>query len=176
MAAKKNGGGQESDMQMKISSLISQIRCGDARKCVEDARTQLLAIGSPAVPALLEAVRVEKGVSRLEMAKLLRLLADTSSAGALVELLSDDDFDVRWEAIEGLSALGYDGLEPLISAIIQTPGSMKLRNGSHHILHHIASKGYYTLLKPLMTALEGAIPNVEVPAAARKVKSELAHA
>jgi len=53
---------------------------------------------------------------------------------------------------------------------------MKLRNGAHHVLHHIASEGYYALLKPLMAAIEGAIPNVEVPAAARKVQSELAHA
>jgi HEAT repeat protein len=174
MDTKKNAAGQESDMRMRISALISQIRCRDTQECLEDASTQLLAIGSPAVPALLEAVRLEKGEARLEIAKLLRRLADPPMAGALVELLSDDDFDVRWEAAEGLSALGYDGLEPLISAIIKTPGSMKLRNGAHHVLHHIASQGYYTLLKPLMMAIEGAIPNVEVPAAARKVQSELA--
>lgn len=176
MSGKANSGGHEPDMRVKISDLISQLRCGDAQECREVARTQLLAIGSPAVPALLEAIRVEKGDARLEMAKLLRRLADPSAAGAFIELLSDDDFDVRWEAVEGLSSLGYDSLEPLVSAIIKNPGSIKLRHASHHILHHIASKGYYTLLKPLMMAIEGAIPNVEVPAAARKVQSELAHA
>jgi len=174
MAGKKNSAGQESEMQLKISELISQVRCGDAQNCSEDARTQLLAIGSPAIPALLEAVRLEKGGTRLEMTRLLRQMADPASATALVELLTDDDFDVRWEAVEGLSAMGYDGLEPLVTAIIQAPGSLKLRNSAHHILHHIAAEGYYTLLKPLMMAIEGAIPNVEVPATARKLQSELA--
>jgi HEAT repeat protein len=173
MAAKKNGAVGESDKWLRITALISKISCGDAEECREDARTQLLAIGSPAVPELLEALRAEKGAARVEIAKLLGQLAEPSTAGALVELLSDDDFDVRWEAIEGLSAIGYDGLEPLVSAIIRNPGSIKLRNGAHHVLHHIASEGYYTLLKPLMMALEGAIPNVEVPAAARKIQNEL---
>ena len=174
MAAKKNGRAREADMATRINGLISQIRTRDTQKCLEDAQTQLLAIGSSAVPALVEAIRVEKGAMRLEMAKLLRRMADHSSAEAFVELLSDDDFDVRWEAVEGLSALGYDGLKPLISAMIKNPGSMKLRNASHHVLHHVASEGYYTLLKPLMMAIEGAIPNVEVPVAARKVQSDLA--
>jgi HEAT repeat protein len=163
-------------MRLKISGLISQISSGDSADRVEDARTQLLAVGSPAVPALLEAVRVEKGESRLELVKLLRQMAEPSTAGAFVELLSDDDFDVRWEAVEGLSTLGYDGLEPLISAIIKNPGSMKLRNGAHHVLHHVASQGYYTLLKPLMMAIESTMPNIEIPAAAIQVQSELARA
>jgi hypothetical protein len=176
MSADKNTPGQDKDMQMRISGLISQLRCGDAEACSDDARTQLLAIGTPAAQAIMEAMRVEKGAARVEMAKLLRQMADRSTAGALIQLLSDDDFDVRFEAVEGLSSLGYDGLEPLIAAIIRSPGSLKLRGAAHHVLHHVASLGYYELLKPLMMAIEGPIPNVEVPAAARKVQSEMARA
>jgi hypothetical protein len=176
MAADKNKPVQEKDMQMRIRGLISQVSCGDEGACAEDARTQLLAIGIPALPAILEAVRIEKGPARMEMAKLLRQMADPATAGALVELLSDDDFDVRFEAIEGISSIGYDGLAPLIAAIIRNPGSLKLRGGAHHVLHHVASLGYYELLKPLMMAIEGPIPNVEVPAAAREVQSEMARA
>ena len=176
MSAEKNKTGQEKDIQMRISGLISQVSCGDGGSCSEDARTQLLAIGTPAVPAILEAVRVEKGTARLEMAKLLRQMADPGTAPALIELLSDEDFDVRFEAVEGLSSLGYAGLGPLVAAIIRNPGSLKLRGAAHHVLHHVASLGYYELLKPLMMAIEGPIPNVEVPAAARKVQNELARA
>ena len=174
MATRKKTAAAESDMQLRIGSLLAQVRCTDAQQCADDARTQLLAIGSPAVPAILEAVRTAKGPGRLEMAKLLGGIADPASAPALVELLSDSDFDVRWAAIEGLSSLGYDALGPLISAIIKDPGSLLLRNGAHHVLHHVAGEGYYTLLKPLMMAIEGPIPNVEVPATARKVQNELA--
>ena len=46
---------------------------------------------------------------------------------------------------------------------------MRLCRWAHHVLHYVAAEGYYTLLKPLMMAIEGAIPNVEIPAAARKV-------
>jgi len=53
---------------------------------------------------------------------------------------------------------------------------LKLRGGVHHVLHHVDSLGYYELLKPLMMAIEGPIPNVEVPAAAREVQSEMARA
>lgn len=174
MAGKTKANRQERDMQLKISGLIDQLRGENSGDNKEDAGTQLLAIGSPALPALLAAVRSETGNARLEIAKMLKRLADTSSAETLLELLSDDDFDIRWEAIEGLSAIGYDSLKPLISAIIQNPGSMKLRNASHHILHHVAAEGYYSLLKPLMMAIEGDIPNVEIPAAARKIQSEFA--
>jgi HEAT repeat protein len=176
MSAKDDAAKPEPDMRLRISGLVEQISCGETRDCREDARTQLLAIGRPAVPALVEAVRVEKGAARLEMARLLRQMADPASAVALVELLSDADFDVRWEAVEALSALGYDGLAPLVAAIIQRPGSLALRNGAHHILHHIAAEGYYELLKPLMMAIEGAIPNVEIPAAARQLLAELSRA
>lgn len=176
MSAKKNAGGQGSDMRLRISALIAQITGRGGTERVDDARTQLLAIGSPAVPALLEAVHVERGESRLELVKLLRQMAEPSTAGTFVELLSDNNFDVRWEAVEGLSTLGYDSLDPLISAMIKNPGSMKLRNGAHHVLHHVASQGYYTLLKPLMMATESTMPNIEIPAAAIQVQSELARA
>ncbi len=174
MSAEKNKPGEEKDMQARISGLISQVSCADAGTCADEARTQLLAIGSPAVPAILEAVRIEKGAARLEMAKLLRQMAGPATAGALVELLSDEDFDVRFEAIEALSSIGYDGLAPLVAAIMLNPGSLKLRGGAHHVLHHVASLGYYELLKPLMMALEGPIPNVEIPAAAREVQNQMA--
>jgi HEAT repeat protein len=173
MSARKNAR-QEPGEQLKISALIAQISGGDETQRVKDARTQLLAIGSPAVPALLAAVHVEKGGSRLELVKLLRQMAEPAMAGTFVELLSDNDFDVRWEAVEGLSTLGYDGLGPLISAMIKNPGSMKLRNAAHHVLHHVASQGYYILLKPLMMAIESNMPDIEVPAAALKVQSDLA--
>ena len=92
----------------------------------------------------------------------------------LISQLSDNELDARRHAVEGLSAIGYDVLKPLTSAMIADPNSLPLRNGAHHILHHISEDGYYNLLKPLMQAIEGAIPNVEVPAAARKLQAELA--
>jgi hypothetical protein len=174
MAAKKVEKTPESDVHLKISGLIEQVRCGDARACAEDVRNQLKAIGAPALPALVEAIRAEKGPSRVVLVGLLRQINDPVSAPALVELLSDKDFDVRWEAVEGLSALGYDSLEPLISALIRSPGSLPLRNGAHHILHHVAEEGYYTLLRPLMMAIEGGIPNVEILPAAREIQAEIA--
>ena len=176
MAEKENDGKQETEMQLKISGLIAQISDAESGGNIEDARTQLLAIGSPAVPALLEAAHSQKGISRVEIARILSHMRDPATARALVELLTDDDFDVRWEAVEGLSNLGYDGLEPLLAALIQGPGSARLRNSAHHVLHHIAGEGYYALLKPLMMAIESSSPAVEVPAAARKVQSELARA
>jgi hypothetical protein len=152
------------------------MRRGGAGASSEDVRAQLVVIGTPAVPAILEAVREEKGAPRLEMAKLLSQMADRSMAGVFIGLLSDEDFDVRFEAVEGLSSIGYDALAPLVAAIIRDPGSLKLRGAAHHVLHHVAELGYYELLKPLMMAIEGPIPNVEVPAAARKVQGELVKA
>ena len=174
MSEKENTSKQESDVQLKISGLISLLCDGEDKESLENARTQLLAIGTPAIPSLLEAVRSKKGEPRLEIASILRQLHDPAAAAALVELLSDAEFDVRWEAVEGLSELGYDSLPPLLAALIQNPDSARLRNGAHHVLHHVAGEGYYLLLKPLMMAIEGPVPDVEMPAAARKVQSELA--
>lgn len=141
----------------------------------QEARTQLVGIGSPVVPALVEALLQSTYWGRWEAAKALSEIKAPSSAPALVAALEDDNSGVRWLAAEGLIGIGRAALRPLLEALTQRASSIWLREGAHHVLHDMNKHGL--LRKPELEvyhALRDQAPDIEVPWSADKALKELA--
>jgi HEAT repeat protein len=120
------------------------------------ARSSLVNIGTPALPALIEALGSRSTMVRWQATKALGDIADDEAAPALVGQLRDRDFGVRWIAAEGLITLGRPGLPALLRALIQQPRERTLRDGAHHVAVVLAARdeGLHDLLAPLIVALE----------------------
>ena len=116
----------ESRRKTHIPSLVSDL-AGDDPVVREKAREALVAIGKPAVPALIQLLAHGKSHVRWEAAKALCGIADPISATALVSALDDPDDDVRWVAAVGLTTLGPEGLQPLLAALLERAQSAWFR-------------------------------------------------
>lgn len=175
--------------QATIDDLVSKLAGKNGRER-EDVRLRLAAIGKPAIPALIEALKQKSDKSiRWEAAKTLGEIRDPVAAPALVKVLNDKVFEIRWLAAEGLIAIGHEALVPLLTELIKYPENPWLQQGAHHILSHFATSDIYIphhefahpkqnttlkeLLQPLVSALEGPEPSLEVPHEASKILDEL---
>jgi HEAT repeat protein len=90
---------------------------------------------------------------RQEVASIIDLVADTRSIPALISLLKDPEFDVRWIAAEGLIKIGRQSIVPLIKAIRDEESSRFLRSGANHILRNILSDKEKRAVEPLLLSL-----------------------
>ncbi len=136
-------------------------------KVREGARHTLVAMGKPAVPSLIKALKSKKALVRWEAAKALEEMADPETAPVLVEAMEDDDFDVRWLAAEGLIKMNIKGLRPLLEALELRGDSVLLREGAHHVFHDLAKGELRKFLVPVLASLEALEPGEEVPWVAR---------
>jgi hypothetical protein len=136
-------------------------------KVREGARHSLVAMGKPAVPSLIKALKSKKALIRWEAAKALEEIGDPETAPVLVAALEDDDFDVRWLAAEGLIKMNIKGLKPLLEALEVRGDSVLLREGAHHVFHDLAKGELRKYLVPVLASLEALEPGEEVPWAAR---------
>ena len=138
------------------------------------AREALVALGTPAVPSLIQLLSHRKPHVRWEAAKAIGGIGDPIAAFALVNALKDRDGDVRWLAAEGLAALGRNALPPLLAALIDPSNSDWLCEGAHHVCHVLVRKrGLGPILRPLLAALEQSEPKVASPLAAYNALSKL---
>lgn len=140
------------------------------------AREELVEIGKPAVPYLLEALKDKRTYVRWEAAKALSELGDPRAAADLVAALTtDDDPGIRWLAGEGLIAIGREGLAPLLEALVAHGESVWLREGAHHVLNVLAkNEKLPKQVVPVLQALHGPAPSIEVPRAAKMALGALA--
>ena len=140
----------------------------------EKARAALVVVGKFAVPSLIPLLSHRKVHVRWEAAKTLCDIADPIAATALVNALDDSEGDVRWLAAEGLAALGREGLQPLLAALLERAQSSCFCEGAHHVCHALAGKKKVgTILRPVLAALEQAEPAIGVPLAAYIALSKL---
>ncbi|MGO8749140.1 MAG: HEAT repeat domain-containing protein [Thermoguttaceae bacterium] len=138
------------------------------------ARKALVAMGELTVPSLIPLLLHRKPHVRWEAAKALCGIADPIAAFALVNAMDDRDGDVRWLAAEGVAALGRDGLQPLLAALLQRAQSSSFCEGAHHVCHTLVKKRKLGLiLRPLLAALGQSEPEVAVPPAAYAALSRL---
>lgn len=158
-----------------ISSLVADLASHDGQ-VRERARQCLVDIGGPAVALLIEALGDPNSQVRWEAAKALGQIADPVAAPALVKALRDKGFAIRWLAAEGLIALGSKGLVPLLRALIERSDSVWLRQGAHHVLHDLVGRVPEEVLQPVLAALEGVEPSLEVPLAAETALDALTEA
>jgi HEAT repeat protein len=160
-----------------IEKLIRALQCEDA-VVRTDARRRLAAAGAPAVPSLIELLHSPEKQVRWEAAKTLESSAHVSAAPALVEALGDPDPDVCWVAAEALSAIGVQGLKPLLDRLVCRPRPGQpfpdsLYRGAHHVLHRLADRTADAALDRLVAALGRDDAEIYVPAAAQEVEREL---
>jgi HEAT repeat protein len=171
----RNDGRDIGDNPMAISSLIAAIASDDGLMR-ETARQRLVHIGRPAVSPLVEALAGGDIQMRWEIVKCLGQMADPKAAPALVRALRDEEFGIRWLAAEGLILLGFEGLGPLLRALIEHADSVSLRQSAHHVLSTLSRRGLREVLRPVLAALEGLEPSLQVPLAAEDARDALARA
>jgi HEAT repeat protein len=104
---------------------------------------------------------------RWEAAKALSQIGNQKAIKALLEALTDEKFEVRWLAAEGLIRIGRRAIVPLLEALVNQSDSYWLREGIHHVLHDMNTGKITEVLRPVLVALEGSEPTLEVPQAAQ---------
>jgi HEAT repeat protein len=148
-----------------INQLIARLENKDGVHR-QEAREQLVEIGSPAVPYLIKALQSGGERVRWEATKALAEIRDPWAAPALVQTLEDDEAGIRWLAATGLISLGRASLRPLLEALEKHSDSMWMREGTHRVLHALIREGVAEDAVPVLEALEDIEPAVEVPIAA----------
>jgi HEAT repeat protein len=163
----------EDGTDRRISRLLAGL-AGRDPAVREKAREALVAIGAQAVPSLIQLLAHRRRHVRWEAAKALCGIADPIAATAMVNALDDPDDDVRWVAAEGLTALGREGLLPLLAALLERAQSSWFRQGAHHVCHALATKRKLgPILRPLLAAYDQFEPQMAVPLAAYTALSKL---
>ena len=156
-------------MSETIAALLTKLtdKDGLVRKPARDA---LVEIGSPAVPGLIELLKDKRTHVRWEAAKALSEIADPLAAPALVEALEDNDPGIRWLGAEGLIRMEQAGLRPLLEALVEHGGSVRLREGADHALKVLAkNEKLPAQVAPVLEALHGPTPGAEAARAAKRV-------
>src|SRR5690348_13077149 len=128
---------------------------GSSAVSSQEARRELVAMGEPVAPLLLEALRSPNAQTRWEAAKGLGELALPATAGGLVDALVDEDGGVRWVASEALIAIGAPALDPLLHALMKHSEDTWLCEGAHHVLTALRAGMVRNIVRPVITALEG---------------------
>jgi HEAT repeat protein len=175
----ENKAGQDNPVRSKkvstetIKSLVADLGSQDGIVRVR-MRKSLVSIGGQAVKPLVKALASKKEWVRWEAAKTLGQIGDPAAVQALIKALEDKMFDVRWLAAQGLIAIGREAMIPLLQALTEHPDSLWLREGVHHVLHDVDKGALTEILRPVIVALEGFEPSVEVPLAVEAALEALA--
>jgi HEAT repeat protein len=149
-----------------IKSLIADLASKDGVVRVK-ARQQLVAYKKRSVAPLIRTLSNKNDWVRWEAAKALSQIGNNRAIKALLEALSDEKFEVRWLAAEGLIRMGRKAIVPLLEALVKHSDSYWLREGIHHVLHDMNTGKITEVLRPVLAALEGPEPSLEVPQAAQ---------
>jgi HEAT repeat protein len=132
----------------------------------QHARGALIAVGRPAVGALIGLLNDSHPQVRWEAVKALAGIGDRAAAPALIGAMEDDNGDVRWLAANALIDLGHESLQPLLSALAYRASSPDLLEGAHHVLSKLYWRDSPKVVKPVLAALDGPAPQMAVHLAA----------
>jgi len=141
----------------------------------QKARKSLVAVGNPAVPTLIEALRNSRMKQvRWEAAKTLGTIGDPRSMLPLVKALEDDDADVVWLAAEALKQFKRAAWPLLLKPLIERGAkSALLCQGIHHVLWKQKENGFNDLLTTLLGALGSSEGPESIPLAAYDILKRL---
>lgn len=86
---------------------------------------------------------------KTEVEEIVRFVSDKRSIPALINLLDDEDFDVRWIAGESLIRIGRESIPPLLNQIrsgrkFSYPGKV------YYVLRHMLTGNEKDALQPLL--------------------------
>lgn len=85
---------------------------------------------------------------------------------ALVQVLDDDDFGVRWAAAEALTYAGAAALAPILHLLVAKGGSSEAREAALHALRNNTDPEVREQAKPVLEALRGPGAAMATPTAA----------
>lgn len=123
-------------------------------------------MGHAATPALLVALDHANWRVRWEAAKTLGEIADPAAIDALILALRDDDPQIRWLAGEALVATGSRSVAPLLKALVAHGDGTQFRQAAHFVLRSLENRTKDGQLQPVLDAMGGIEPSIEVPIAA----------
>jgi HEAT repeat protein len=155
-----------------IESLINDLASQNGFERIR-VRRALVNIGTRSVKPLIQAFSSKEEMKRWESAKALSQIGDSSTTVALIKALTDENFDIRWLAAEGLISIGEPALIPLLQELIRNPESEWLREGAHHYLHEINNEHLNAAIRPVLKALQSDEAHLEVPLAAESAINTL---
>jgi len=100
----------------------------------QHARLILVHQGEENIPAFIRALNSPNNYTRLEATRALGDLHTQDAALALSKTLMDEDFSIRWAAMESLLKFGRIGLKPLLEIFAKRFDTIWMREGVHHVL------------------------------------------
>ena len=146
-----------------IPELVEKLANNESTEC-QLIRMQLVELGSPALPALIEALENGNSHLRWELVQVLSRIKDPDAAPVLVNALEDENINVRWTAMEGLIDLDRECLPSLLSALTKRFYSVWLREGAHHVLHQLKNRERLLPAEVrVFESLEGPAAEMDVP-------------
>lgn len=121
-----------------------------------------------------EAIVIAKDLQRstLDREAAIHSLSQNSSPEALealVSILRDDDFGIRWAAATGLAYAGEPALVPLLKEIVANGSDRDLRDAAHHALSQSVSPKVRSESQELQRAMKGPSADIATPEAAYKL-------
>lgn len=87
---------------------------------------------------------------KIELSKIIQTIADRRSIPALINLLDDNEVDIRWIAAEGLIKIGRHSIIPLLRSI--RDGHIS-NSGAYHILQNLLSADEKLAMRHLLNSL-----------------------
>ncbi len=164
---------QAAQSSEELQQLVAQLASsnGNVRQA---ARQAIVAKGSAATPVLIEALSSQQKQVRWEAATALVALADPAAVSRLLDLCeSEQEFGISWLAAKGLVEIGRHSVEPLAQRLTEQPASYQLYRSAHHVFRELAHGNLREPLQPVLSALGGYEPEVQVPVAAENLLLDL---
>ena len=158
-----------------ISKLITSLKSNDATER-NKAQNHLIEIGKPAVPAIIKLTTESEPELRREAVSILGDIGGPSAILALINLLVDEAFEVRWRAAESLIKMKRESIIPLFQELEQKNrfDNIWFLDGVHHILRKLDEEGYLgPPSQKVLEAFEDPVREVVVPEAAEKALEAL---
>ena len=103
----------------------------------KNARKKLASMGIVVIDILSELIMHPKYQIRWEAVKILEEIDDPVAIPLLIQAMEDEYRDIRWIAADGLIKLGRKSILPVLKAVIDSPGSIFILSGAHHVLHDL---------------------------------------
>ena len=113
--------------------------------------------------ALLDHLCDDDEHARHELIELLGNMDEETAIEALVRQIECNNLTVRWGAMNSLIHKGRSSVRPLLEALTRDMHSTNLREGAHHVLHHLKQQGYLHHHEDhVLQALEKHKPAIEI--------------
>jgi HEAT repeat protein len=137
-----------------LDELINGLTDDKNFKKKHNARKTLVKMGKKITPQMHELLNSGNTQLRLEVAKIIQIIADKRSIPVLIDLLADSEFDIRWIAAEGLIRVGRHSITPLLKAIRDGKSSLVLDKRAHQVLNSLLYEDEREKLLSLLLSLD----------------------